>query len=118
MLTWVTAMAAGLIWTLVTAAAGTPSATAAEADPLCLGHYGSAPGAAGAPLRFGVDPGIAGSAGTVQLPSVPDNPTRDLAALRALRPPGRVVVLRLNRLFWSDGEAGITRFIRTVATDT
>ena len=115
---WATAITAGLICTLVTASAGTPSAAAATADPLCLGHYGGAPTGAGAPLRFGVDPGIAGSAGGVQLPSVPDNPARDLAALRALRPPGRVVVLRLNRLFWSDGEVGVARFRRMVTADT
>ena len=115
---WASAVTAGLIWTLSAVSAGTPSAIAAAADPLCLGHYGGAPAAAGAPLRFGVDPGIAGSAGGVQLPSVPDNPGRDLAALRALRPPGRVVVLRLNRLFWSDGQAGIDRFGRMVAADT
>jgi hypothetical protein len=118
MLAWATAVTAGLIWTLVAVSVGTPSAAAAAADPLCLGHYGGAPGAAGAPLRFGVDPGIAGSAGGVQLPTVSDNPTRDLAALRALRPPGRVVVLRLNRLFWSDGQAGISRFGRMVTADT
>ncbi len=118
LLSYVAATVAGLILTLVAMSAGAPSATASAADPLCLGQYGGAPGPAGAPLRFGVDPGLAGSAGTVQLPSAPDNPARDLAALRALRPPGRVVVLRLNRLFWSDGEAGIARFARMVATDT
>jgi hypothetical protein len=54
----------------------------------------------------------------VQLPSVPDDPARDLAALRALRAPGRALVLRLNRLFWSDGPAAIARFRRAAAQDT
>jgi hypothetical protein len=69
-------------------------------------------------LRFGVDPGIAGSVGATQQPAVADNPTRDLRALRALRPPGRSLVLRLNRLFFSAGEAGIRRFVRMARVDT
>ncbi len=89
----------------------------AAADPLCIGAYGSG-AARGGRLRMGVDPGIAGSAGSVQLPTVPDNPTRDLAAVRALRPAHRTLVVRLNRLFWSDGEAGIARFRRLAAAYT
>jgi hypothetical protein len=65
-------------------------------------------------VRFGVDPGLAGSAGGVQLPSVPDDPARDLAAVKALRPAGRVLVVRLNRLMWSDGARGIAAFQRMV----
>lgn len=63
---------------------------------------------------MGVDPGLAGTAGGSQLPAVPDNPTRDLAAVRALAVPGRVLVVRLNRLFWSAGQAGIREFQRQV----
>src|SRR5581483_11624026 len=48
--------------------AWTPPAIAAS-DPLCLGSYGNATPRAGAPLRFGVDPGLAGSVGGAQLPS-------------------------------------------------
>jgi hypothetical protein len=84
--------------------------TAQAADPLCTANYGDARPAAGAPLRFGVDPGIAGSAGGTQLPSTPDDPAKDVAAMRGLRPTGRVLVARLNRLFWSDGASGIARF--------
>ncbi len=69
-------------------------------------------------LRFGVDPGIAGSVGSSQQPSVPDDPARDLRALRALRPAGKALVVRLNRLFFSDGQAGIRRFMRAAAADT
>jgi hypothetical protein len=92
--------------------------SAGARDPLCTGSYGSAPPRMGARLRFGVDPGIAGSAGGVQLPSAPDDATKDLAAVRALRPPGRVLVARLNRLFWSDGETGIAKFKALVSRYT
>src|SRR5207248_10902788 len=37
---------------------------------------------------------------------------RDLAALQALRPAHRRLVVRLNRLFWSDGQSGIEKFRR------
>jgi hypothetical protein len=87
----------------------------AGSDPYCIGSYATARPRAALPLRFGVDPGIAGSAGPVQLPSVPDDPARDLDALRALRPAGRQLLVRLNRLFWSDGQAGIARFSRIAA---
>jgi hypothetical protein len=93
-------------------------ASAAASDPYCTGTYGGAPARSGAPLRFGIDPGIAGSAGGAQLPSVPDDPTRDLAAVQALDPPNRAMVVRLNRLFWSDGQAGIDAFQRQVALYT
>ena len=63
---------------------------------------------------MGIDPGLAGSAGGQQLPSVPDDPARDLAAVRALAVPGHQLVVRLNRLFWSDGQRGIRHFQRQV----
>jgi hypothetical protein len=65
-------------------------------------------------IRFGIDPELAGSAGAVQNRSAPVSPSRALKALRALRPPGRQLVLRVNRLFESDGEAGIRRFERII----
>ncbi|MGI9184368.1 MAG: hypothetical protein ACR2GZ_05290 [Solirubrobacteraceae bacterium] len=91
------------------------AAGAASSDPDCLAAYGGAAPRAQAPLRFGIDPGIAGSAGGVQLPATPDDPTKDLAAVQALAPPGRQLVVRLNRLFWSDGQAGIDAFRQMVA---
>jgi hypothetical protein len=78
---------------------------------LCTGTYGGTP-RVGAPLRFGVDPGPAGSAGGVQLPAKPDNLAKDVAAVRQLHPRGRILVVRLNRLFWSSGSAGIRAFQR------
>jgi hypothetical protein len=100
------------------AATGAAAPAASAADPLCLGSYGGAPARVLGPLRFGIDPGLAGTAGGVQLPSAPDDPARDLEALQALRPPRRVLVLRLNRLFWSDGDAGIARFKAQATRDT
>lgn len=101
---------------VICALAALPSpAGAASSDPYCTGSYGGAPAQTGAPLRFGIDPGIAGSAGGAQLPSVPDDPARDLGAVQALDPPSRAMVVRLNRLFWSDGQAGIDAFQRQVA---
>lgn len=94
---------------VVATAAGGRSASATS-DPYCIGDYGGAAARDAGRVRFGIDPGIAGNIGGVQLPTVPDNPSRDLAALRTLRPRGRALVLRLNRLFWSDGQAGIEQF--------
>jgi hypothetical protein len=91
------------------------AAHAASSDPGCTGSYGGAAPRAGAPLRFGIDPGIAGSAGGVQLPSTPDDPAKDLAGVKALAPKGRQLVVRLNRLFWSDGQSGIDAFKTEVA---
>jgi hypothetical protein len=91
------------------------AAPAAAADQLCTGTYSGARARSGPALRFGVDPGLAGSAGTAQTPAVPDNAARDETAVRHLRPPGRVLVVRLNRLFESAGNAGIVRFAREAA---
>jgi hypothetical protein len=87
-----------------------PAAAARAADSLCTADYANVRARSGPPLRFGIDPGLAGSVGGAQLPSVADNSAKDLSAVKALRPPGRVLVVRLNRLFWSDGNAGISAF--------
>ncbi len=94
----------------------TASAADGASDPLCTGNYVRAPTRPGGKVRFGIDPGLAGSTGGVQLPSVPDNPAKDLAAVRRLRPKSRVLVVRLNRLYWSDGDAGIAHFSRLART--
>jgi hypothetical protein len=93
------------------AAAATP---AAQNDRYCTAKYGGAPARQGPALRMGIDPGLAGSAGSTQLPTVPDNAAKDLRAVRALAPPGRQLVVRLNRLFWSAGRGGINRFRKLV----
>jgi peptidoglycan/xylan/chitin deacetylase (PgdA/CDA1 family) len=87
----------------------------ADDDAYCTGTYGDKPAKAGAPLRFGVDPELAGSVGTGQSSAKPLDEAKDLAALAKLTPPGKAMVLRVNRLFWADGEAGIKRFEEIVA---
>jgi hypothetical protein len=64
---------------------------------------------------MGVDPELAGSVGTGQSAAVPLDEAKDIAALHALTPPGKAMVLRVNRLFWADGEEGIKRFQEIVA---
>jgi hypothetical protein len=80
---------------------------------LCLGTLPGAhpPQLPAPPLRFGINPGVqAGQLGPLPASAKPDVPSRDLAALAQLRPPGRQFVVRLTRLFWSDGAAGIARY--------
>lgn len=62
------------------------------------------------PLRFGITGQAAGSAGAGQSTVAPEDPARAFAALDRLRRPGRDLVLRLNRMFQSDGAEGIARF--------
>ena len=64
------------------------------------------------PLVFGVGPLVqAGQVAAVPAPAVPERRARTHAALQRLRPPGRPFVLRLNRFFWSDREAGFRRYL-------
>lgn len=105
-------MAAGLA--VVAAAGPVVSASGSTAASLCTGTYGGA-AKVGAPLRFGIDPGLAGSAGGIQLSAKPDNLAQDLLAVRRLKPARRLLVARLNRLFWSDGRAGVRHFRRLAA---
>ena len=62
------------------------------------------------PLRLGIFPLAAGSAGAAQAEPAPEDPAKALDALRRLRPPGRELIVRLNRMFWADGDAGLARF--------
>ncbi len=66
------------------------------------------------PLRFGITPQLAGSAGAAQLPSAPEDDARSLAALQGLQVPDRDLVVRLNRMFSADGAAGIARYAALV----
>ena len=103
------ALAAVLV---VSAALGTPAA-GAQAPAVCLGDL-TADGVERRPgpaLRFGINPaGEAGALGPA-VPFVADDPPRTLQALAELRRPGAPFVVRLNRFFWADGEAGIRRFL-------
>ncbi|HET6830179.1 MAG TPA: MFS transporter, partial [Solirubrobacterales bacterium] len=82
-----------------------PGARAAAGD--CLGTPHPKLDRAAEQLRFGITPLAAGSAGTTQAEPVSEDRRRAIGRLRALRPPKRALVLRLNRMFWSDGVAGI-----------
>lgn len=63
-------------------------------------------------LRFGIGPlAQAGQIGPLPGAAVPEQPERTHDALARLKPPGGAFVLRLNRFFWSDGEAGIQRYL-------
>ena len=84
------------------------SAPAAAQD--CLSAEPPAVSAPERPLRLGIFPLAAGSAGAAQAEPAPEDPAKALDALRRLRPPGRELVVRLNRMFWADGDAGLARF--------
>jgi hypothetical protein len=104
---------AALVAALV--AAGSPAAAQApERDELCLTTEAPEPTEPPRPLGFGITPLTAGSAGPAQQPAVPLDPERDLAALQALRPEGAQLTMRLNRMFWADGEEGVQRYAALV----
>ncbi|UJA20808.1 hypothetical protein HJD18_11700 [Thermoleophilia bacterium SCSIO 60948] len=76
----------------------------------CLTAPVPAPTAAPQRLRFGITPQLAGTVGEGQGSVAPEKPRLRDRALRALEPPDRTLVIRLNRLFMSDGREGIRRF--------
>jgi hypothetical protein len=61
-------------------------------------------------LRFGITPLAAGSAGVTQAQPKPEDPGTAMAELRRLRPGHRQLLLRLNRMLMSDGEAGVRHY--------
>ena len=65
-------------------------------------------------LRFGITPQVAGHTGATQGDAAPEDPVKTVSALHALEPDNRQLVLRLNRLFWSDGQKGINRLAEKV----
>ena len=98
------ALAAALAWP-----AAAPAQEAAGGD-LCLTDPVVPAERPAQPLRFGITPQPAGSAGLAQQEAAPYDERAIDAALRDLHAPGRALVVRLNRLFLADGEAGIARF--------
>lgn len=66
------------------------------------------------PLRFGITPLTAGSAGASQLEPVPHDDDRDVAGALGLRPDGKQLVMRMNRMFMADGTEGIQRYAEIV----
>ena len=90
-----------------------PVASAQEGGDSCLTADPPPPGEV-QPLRFGITPRLAGSAGTAQEEPAPEYIAKNIDALDDLRPRHRQLVLRLNRLFWSDGTKGIRQMGRLV----
>jgi len=91
-----------------------PSATppADTPDPYCGQSYADDRPAGGARLEFGIGPRLAGEAGVAQAtPVVAEDKARRDAALQRLA-GDRTLRVRLNRLFQSDGAAGIREFRR------
>jgi len=99
---------------LLAAVAALAPGPARAADPYCLKSKLPPITHPAKPVRFGIAPLAAGSAGTVQTPPVPEDRALAIERLHSLEPPGRTLVLRLNRMFWSDGIAGIRRYARLV----
>jgi len=91
-----------------------PAAVAQAPGDLCLTADPPPVSAPPERLRFGISPLAAGSAGATQAQPKPEDPGMALAELRRLRPGHRQLLLRLNRMFMSDGEAGIRRFAALV----
>ena len=103
------AVAAGALVALL------PSAAIAQSeDGDCLTADPPAAQAPVVPIRFGITPLLAGTAGSTQSGVAPESRPKTLAALEALQPPRRELVLRLNRMFFSDGVAGIRRYAAIV----
>src|SRR4051812_1279692 len=90
-------------------------ATALAEQQACFGKTSAdgVPQKPGPRLRFGITPGVqTGQLATgAQPPRTPEQPAKQLAALHALVPHGVPFVLRLHRFFWSEGEAGVQRFL-------
>lgn len=85
-------------------------ALAQSSDPNCLTADPPSITAPPNPIRFGITPLLAGSVGASQVEPKPDDPVVAQSALDRLRPPGKQVVLRLNRMFWADGAAGLRKY--------
>jgi hypothetical protein len=93
-----------------------PSKTppASKPDPNCLESYADDAPKGGPRIRFGTGPRLAGESGSGQtVPAIPEDESKADAALKQLK-GDRYFAVRLNRLFMSDGNAGIRQFKRLV----
>lgn len=99
-------------------ATSSPAQQPAAAGPFCPGATSTSgvPQRPGAPLRFGISPGVqTGQLGTGPVPPrTPEDAGAQRSALAALVPAGHPFVLRLTRFFWSEGEAGVQRYLALV----
>jgi hypothetical protein len=99
---------------VVLLALAVPTAAQAQSDPGCIGdtEADAVERKPGPRLRFGIGPLVqAGQIGPTPATPVPEQPAKTHEALEQLRPRSGPFVLRLNRLFWSDGESGIRRYL-------
>ena len=95
-------------------ASGGPVAGAWVGGDLCLSADPPPITAPPRRLRFGVSPLAAGSAGATQTQPKPEDPQAAMRELERLRPGRMQLMLRLNRMFMSDGEAGVRRYATLV----
>src|SRR4051794_28641556 len=90
------------------------AAQAADDYPICSGDLSAAgvPQKPGPALRVGITPRVqAGQFGAPAAAAKPEDQPKTLAALARLRPAAGPFVVRLNRFFWSDGEAAFKQFL-------
>lgn len=92
------------------ASVGAPSSSRPSSSSLCPPATPASHPRAAKTLRFGVDPGKAGNPAPSSEAAKPVNHRAELRALADLRPHHRVLVVRLNRLFWSGGAKVLTSF--------
>src|SRR5436190_23228866 len=81
--------------------------TAAASDQSCLSVPVPPPSKPAQAIRFGITPLPAGTSGVGQEQPAPEDQAQADLALGALDPPGHELVMRINRVFESDGRAGI-----------
>src|SRR3954449_4496233 len=90
------------------------AAQAADDYPICSGDLSAAgvPQKPGPALRVGITPRVqAGQFGAPAAAAKSEDQPKTLAALARLRPAAGPFVVRLNRFFWSDGEAAFKQFL-------
>src|SRR5881227_3686950 len=101
---------AGFCAAMLVAVLVTPSPAIASDQP-CLSASVPPPTKPPQAIRFGITPLLAGTSGAIQEPAVPEDQAQTDAAVQALNPPERQLVMRINRVFESDGQAGIDRAV-------
>jgi hypothetical protein len=107
-------MIAGLLILASSLPGPVPAAAQAPGDDYCLRADLPEATEPAHRLRFGITPLVAGNIGPSQGDPVPFEPARDVAVARGLRPRQRELVMRLNRMFWADGRAGVRRYAKIV----
>jgi hypothetical protein len=107
--------AAAMPWDIPGAVPPGRTPPAARPDPGCNQSYANDRPRGGPRVRFGIGPRLAGEGGAGQVtPLTPEDFVKRDAALEHLR-GRRFLAVRLNRLFASDGRAGIDTFRRMAA---